>query len=98
MSSSSSTFTAYLGVFDRPKSLPKPLHAGGTHQASASIESSAERKILRYKVLSSASAAQGRVITSTARVGEVVVICVEELSCASFLQNLSAKVHNVEHN
>ena len=72
MSSSSSTFTAYLGVFNRPKSLPKLLHAGGTHQASPSIESSAERKILRYKVLS-ASAAQGRVITSAARVGEVVV-------------------------
>ena len=47
--SSSSTFTAYLGVFHRPKSLPKLLHAGGTHQASPSIESSAERKILRYK-------------------------------------------------
>jgi hypothetical protein len=52
---------------------PKLLHAGDTHQASPSIESSAERKILRYKVLSSASAAQGRVITSAARVGEVVV-------------------------
>lgn len=73
MSSSSSTFTAYLGVFDRPKSLPKLLHAGGIHQASPSIESSAERKILRNKVLSSASAARGRVITSAARVGEVVV-------------------------